>query len=67
MFDAVKGYQLRDANDPGHAPAYLMIGAIIFGGFLFLLALPLALIGAYIGYRAKSGGKTPPNAAAADR
>ena len=45
-------YQPRDASDPGDAPAYVLMGAIFVGApILFVLSLPLALVGASMARR----------------
>src|SRR5262245_7986925 len=67
--DALYGaatYQRLDENDIGDAPAYVLIGSVIVGGFIFALSLPLALVGMLIARHTgrtqkNSDGKTPPN------
>jgi hypothetical protein len=58
-------YQRLDANDPADAPVYVLIGSILVGGVLFVLSLPLALIGVHLARRGESSrgnsGETPPN------
>jgi hypothetical protein len=59
-------YQRLDANDPGDAPVYVLIGSMLVGAVLFTLGLPLALVGVHITRRQESdrrnsGRKTPPN------
>lgn len=45
-------YQRQSPSDPGDAPAYVLMGVFLFlAPLLFVIGLPLALIGSYIARR----------------
>lgn len=51
-WSGVVNHQSVSSSDLGKdAPAYVFMGAVIFGALLFSFSLPLALLGSYIAWR----------------